>query len=89
MKLAIILFIIYLPLNIFITFRLNKANYINEEMRKLHKKLIWILPFIGPLVLKNFWKNEKTNKLHANTKAQRDQNLSSGSFYESGKGMDF
>jgi hypothetical protein len=89
MKLALIIFLIYISITIYVTIRINKSFYISEEMRKLHKKLIWILPFLGPLILKNFWRREKINKFPTNTKTQRDKNQKYGDFYESGKGMDF
>jgi hypothetical protein len=89
MNLLISLLFIYIILNVYVSIKINKAYYLSEEMRKLHLKLIWAIPFIGPLMLRNFWKNEKVNKFPTNTRSQREKNNKSGDFYESGKGMDF
>jgi len=45
-----------------------------------------MLPFLGPLVIKNFWKTPKEKGLQINTKTQRDKNTTYGGFYESGLG---
>ena len=89
MNSIILIFIIYLIINIYVLTRLNKSYYMDEKMRRLHKILIWFLPFIGPLIFRNFWRKEKLNKLPTNTKSNREKHNLSGDFYESGKGMDF
>jgi hypothetical protein len=88
MKLALISLLIYISLNVFVTKRINKSYYLSEEMRRLHKKFIWFLPFLGPLLIKNYWRKPKTNKIQINTKTQRDKNATYGGFYESGIGVE-
>ncbi len=88
MKLAFVALLIYLVLNVFVTKRINKSIYVNEEMKKLHKRLIWVLPFLGPVLIKNFFRKPKTKKIQTNTKTQRDKNAKYGGFYESGIGVE-
>jgi hypothetical protein len=88
MKLALFPLFIYLVLNVFVTKQINKSIYVNEEMKRLHKRLIWVLPFLIPVLIKNFWKKPKTNKIQTNTKTQRDKNAKYGGFYESGIGVE-
>jgi hypothetical protein len=57
-------------------------------MRSFHKKFIWLLPFLGPLIIVNFWKKPKGPIIQTNTKTQRDKNSSYNGFYESGQGID-
>lgn len=83
-----LLVILYIVLNMFVTRRINKSYYISEAMRSLHKKFIWLFPFLGPLIIVNFWKKPKRPIIQTNTKAQRDKNSSYNGFYESGKGVD-
>lgn len=88
MKLVPIAILIYILLNVFVTKRINKSYYLSEEMRSLHKKFIWFLPFLGPLLIKNFWRKPKTNYVQINTKTQRDKNAKYNGFYESGQGVE-
>jgi hypothetical protein len=85
MKLALLALLIYILLNVFVTKRINKSYYLNEEMRNLHKKFIWFLPFLGPLLIKNFWRKPKTNNIKTNTKTERDKNAKYDGFYDSGQ----
>jgi hypothetical protein len=85
MKLALIALLIYILLNVFVTKRINKSYYLSEEMRSLHKKFIWFLPILGPLIIKNFWRKPKTNNIQVNTKSQRDKNAKYDGFYDSGQ----
>lgn len=88
MKLVPIAILIYILLNVFVTKRINKSYYLSEEMRSLHKKFIWFLPFLGPLLIKNFWRKPKTNYVQINTKTQRNKNAKYNGFYESGQGVE-
>ena len=88
MKLALIGLLIYILLNVFVTKRINKSYYLSEEMRSLHKKFIWFLPILGPLIIKNFWRKPKTNNIQVNTKSQRDKNAKYDGFYDSGQVVD-
>lgn len=56
-------------------------------MLSLHLKLIWILPFIGPTLLYNFWKKSNPTVMKINTKENRK--TESTHFYESGEGLDY
>lgn len=58
----------------------------DEERRRLHKKFIWIVPFVGPLVILGSWRKRKKVKFDTMTKQQRDKKK--GDFYESGIGLD-
>lgn len=89
MKLAIIALLMYISLNVFVTKRINKSYYLSEEMRSLHKIFIWFVPFLGPLLIKNFWRKPKTNSIQTNTKTQRDKNEKYDGFYESGHGVEY
>jgi hypothetical protein len=77
---------IYVGFNLFVTQRISKAFYMDEERRKLHKKFIWLVPFVGPLLIAGFWRKAKKVKFDTMTKQQRDKNK--GGFYESGIGLD-
>jgi|ETNmetMinimDraft_18_1059904.scaffolds.fasta_scaffold53859_2 hypothetical protein len=61
----------YAILNIYVTMRINKAYYMKEERRKLHKKFIWIVPFLGPLIIKSFWMKKEDKELDVMTKDKR------------------
>ena len=59
----------------------------DEEMRRFHKKFIWVVSFFGPFIIAGFWgKNSEGIKLDTMTKQQRDKQ--NGAFYESGIGLD-
>jgi hypothetical protein len=82
---AICISMIYILVNMYVTGRINKSYYLSEERRRLHKKLIWFTPFIGPLLIRGYWKTEKNKKLETITKEDREKKK--GSFYESGIGL--
>jgi hypothetical protein len=77
---------LYTGFNLFVTKRINKAYYIDEERRRLHKKFIWVVPFVGPIVIFGSWRKRRKVKFDAMTKQQRDKKK--GDFYESGIGLD-
>jgi len=76
---------VYIILNLYVTGRINKSYYSNEERRGLHKKLIWAIPFLGPLMLIGFWRKIGKMKTDTMTKEQREKRK--GDFYESGIGL--
>jgi hypothetical protein len=76
----------YIIVNVYVAGRINRSYYTNLERRALHKKLIWFLPFIGPLMLREFWRKGKAITNETITKDQREK--SKGDFYESGIGLD-
>lgn len=87
MKTALIIafiLVVYISLNTYVTIKINKANYLKEERRRLHKKLIWIVPFLGPLAIRSFWSEGKV-EIKAVTK--KDRKIDKGSFHESNKGI--
>jgi hypothetical protein len=75
----------YIILNLYVTRRINKSYYLNDQRRAIHKILIWFLPFIGPLLIMGFWRKERKVKFDTMTKDQRKK--SKGDFYESGIGL--
>lgn len=77
---------IYVGFNLFVTRRINSAFYMDEVRRGLHKKFIWLVPFVGPLIISGFWRKVKKVKYDTMTKQQRDKRK--GDFYESGIGID-
>lgn len=70
--------------NVHVTKRINHAFYMNESRRKLHKRFIWFLPFLGALLIKGYWKKDKDEPF-AMTKKDRKQDKSS--FYDCGIGI--
>lgn len=85
MKTLIVSGIAYILLNIFVMWRINTSFYLREERRKIHKLLIWFIPFIGPLLIFNYWTKSKST-FEVMTKEQREKKK--GNFYESGVGLD-
>ena len=81
----ILAIVAYIILNIYVTKKINKAFYLKEERRKLHKKLIWIIPFLGPWVINSFWKVKKDKELEVMTKDKRK--IDKSSYHESGEGV--
>jgi len=81
----VIIATVYIILNLLVTGRINKSYYLNEERRGLHKKLIWAIPFLGPLMIIGFWRKTRKTKFDIMTKEQRDKKK--GDFYESGIGL--
>lgn len=57
----------------------------DEEMRRLHRRFIWFVPFVGPLIIAGFWRKAKKVNFDTMTKQQRDKKK--GDFYESGIGL--
>ncbi|GAA4833479.1 hypothetical protein [Algivirga pacifica] len=81
----ILLIIAYIFLNIYVTKRINKAVYYKEERKKIHKTLLWAIPFLGAWMSRYFWKTNNET-LEVMTKGKRT--VKTGSFYESNIGMD-
>ncbi|MCK5845815.1 MAG: hypothetical protein KAG84_00130 [Bacteroidales bacterium] len=81
----IIVFIVYIILTSYIYIRINKAIYLSEERRTIHKIFIWLLPFIGPFIIRGFWIKKSRQNLETMTKNKRK--LDKSNFYESGKGI--
>ncbi len=77
---------VYILLNLYVTSRIRKAHYSSVERRNLHLKLIWVLPFVGPLLIIGYWRKTKNKNVVIMTKDQRKTNK--GNFYESGIGQD-
>ena len=76
---------LYLTVNIFVNSKIDKAYYLDESRRDIHKKLIWIVPFLGALMIKTHWKTHKKEDTKATILANRKNKR--GGFYESGIGM--
>ena len=77
--------IVYIVFNLYVTKKINKASYSNAERRALHKNLIWLIPFIGPLMIIGFWRKDRKVEFDTMTKDQREKKK--GDFYESGIGL--
>lgn len=58
----------YAGFNLFVTRQIDRAYYVDEERRRLHKKFIWLVPFVGPLVILGFWR--KTGRIGNKMKRQ-------------------
>jgi hypothetical protein len=85
MSIFVITAIIYAAFNLFVMRRISRAFYLDEDRRRFHMKFIWILPFIGPLIISGSWREPKKVKLDTMTKEQRDKRK--GDFYESNIGL--
>lgn len=64
--------------------RIGQARYINEDRRKTHRKLIWFLPFIGPLMIRGFWTKQK-KRMGVQTRSKRSKGK--GDFTENTGGI--
>lgn len=84
---AIIILIIiaaYVLFTLYVSKRISQARYMDEERRSMHKKLIWFLPFIGPLLFKGFWAKQN-KRMGVQTKSKR--NKGKGGFTENTGGI--
>lgn len=75
----------YWVLNIYVSQKINKAYYLKEKRRSLHKKFIGFILFLGPWIIKSFWIEKKYTKLEIMTKEKRQ--IDNSSYCESGSGM--
>ena len=85
MIVAITLITAYILFTLFVAWRINNSFYFDEERRRLHKRLIWLAPLIGPILIFSFWTKTK-RKSETMTKDKRERKK--GDFYESGIGLD-
>lgn len=81
----LITLLVYYFFTLYVQRRIGKSLYLDEKRRILHKKMIWILPFLGPIIIRGFWKKRKEKKLEVMTKSKRK--IDKSNFYESGKGI--
>lgn len=77
---------LYVLVNLSVTKKITAAVYLNEDRRNLHKKIIWIIPFLGAWMLRAYWKTKQKKQLTTTTKQNRKLEKG-GSFTESGAGM--
>ncbi len=82
----IILLIIaaYVSFTLYVSKRISQARYLNEGRRKIHRKMIWFLPFLGPLMIKGFWAKQN-KRMGVQTKSKR--NKGKGGFTENTGGI--
>ena len=73
---------IYILLNLYVINRIRKSYYVQEERREFHKKFIWLLPFIGPFLIRSFWQTRKDKPIETVTIEERKKE--NEAFYESG-----
>lgn len=66
-----VILVSYIGLNIYVAKRINDAEYLYEGRKSLHKRLIWYLPFIGPLIIRSFWDVKPKNADDIVTKDKR------------------
>jgi hypothetical protein len=76
-----ILVLAYIGLNFYVDKRIREAHYLSLDRKKLHRKFIWILPFLGPWLIRSFWKKPEGD-MEVMTKDKRK--LKKSDFYESG-----
>ena len=69
-EILVLIFSMYLALNSFVLIKINKALYLKEERRNIHRVLIWVIPFLGPLLIKSHWITHKNN-INVMTKSKR------------------
>lgn len=81
----LIILLVYYFFTLYVYRRIDNSLYLDENRRRLHKKFIWIVPFLGPLIIRGFWKRRKEKKLDIMTKDKRK--IDKSHFYESGKGI--
>ena len=67
----------YVSLNLYVGRKIRVARYGSEDRRQLHQRFIWLLPFLGPLLIKSYWQSAKAQP-EVITRGQRKTN-SSGS----------
>ena len=79
-----VLFAILVAYNVHVTKRINQSFYMKESRRKLHKRFIWYLPFLGAFLIKGYWKKDKDEPF---TMTKKDRKHDKSNFYESGIAM--
>lgn len=84
--LSITVICLYISLNIYVQKKIDNGSYLKEERKELHKILIWLVPFLGPLMIKHFW--DSRCKINTDVITKKDRKTTSGSFHESGIGVD-
>jgi hypothetical protein len=77
--------VIYFLFTGYVFMRIKKSEYLNEKSRKIHGILIWVLPFIGSWIIRDFWRKNPNKKLEIMTKSRRK--IDKSNFRESGKGI--
>ncbi|WP_152425195.1 hypothetical protein [Nafulsella turpanensis] len=80
----VLLIILMFVVNLTVTRKIILANYQDEERRKAHLIILWVLPVIGVLMTRFYWK-KSSPKIKVITKNDRRSN--SGRFYDSGHGL--
>jgi hypothetical protein len=63
----------YAGFNLVVTRRLNRAFYMDDGRRLFHRKFIWLVPFVGPIIIIGFWRKTHAVKFDTMTKQQRDK----------------
>lgn len=63
--------LLYFSINLYVMKRIREAEYLDEERRNIHKWFIWSLPFVGPYLIRGFWKKRKKEEFDVVTKNRR------------------
>lgn len=69
--------IIYVGFTLWVRRKITKALYLSSKRRTLHLWFIWCVPFLGPLILRGFWKQREILK----TRTIKDRNPKSDHFF--------
>ena len=79
----IIILLIYFSYSYYFQIKISKTSSINTNFKKQYKRLTWVLPFLGPIIVLNAIKNrsKKDKELSQKQKSEKVH------FYESGKGI--
>jgi sorbitol-specific phosphotransferase system component IIC len=77
------LILVYFLYNFNFQSRLNKNKSIDEGFKKKYKRLIWLLPILGPVIVTNAMNNQSKNKQQLSSKQKAEKTH----FHESGKGI--
>ncbi|TKG93991.1 hypothetical protein EYV94_14645 [Puteibacter caeruleilacunae] len=73
---------LYLYVSIKTQIAINKTTYLSEDKKKLNSVLVWSIPFVWALLIRNVIKSVDMSVM---TKDKR--NIDKSHFYESGKGI--
>ncbi|GAA0190803.1 hypothetical protein GCM10009122_52750 [Fulvivirga kasyanovii] len=86
MLFVVIISVAYLLFSIYVNAKVNKGYYFSEKRRSAHRWLIWMIPFLGAILIKGHWQPKRNYQAEVMTKNERKNK--NGSFYESGIAVD-
>lgn len=83
MTIVILILLVIIISNLIVTQKIKLADYENEERRRIHILMVWIIPILGIWMTQSFWK-KPSGKIEVITK--KDRKVNPGGFYDSGHG---